>query len=609
MSENKRNCLLIKFHYLAAVLIFVVISIPTSMASPWFHKNSLIDSLHRPTYAVVIDFDADMDLDIIVSSWQENSINWFENSGTGQFDERALTGLPDSVYLFNFKDLDDDDDLDLVLSAEDDNAVNVLENIGNNSFRQIFNLHFNYCVDIQVEDMDNDDDIDILLSGRTYIDYNYYSVVWLENMNMEFDSVHAVISEGENGVIYNIYPVDLDEDGDLDLFGSVSYSGMGYLKYYENIGEGSFVDDLVYWRIGTAFDSGDIDRDGDIDFIKYGINDDDDNIFSWWENDGNQNFEENTIINFDSFAGPDESILVDVDSDSDLDIMGQVIEIIDGINVYLVWHENDGLQDFTYHIIDTVDHYSSYITNGDINNDGYNDLVNYCFIMDYVNYYLCSPNDHQPSEFSLIEPHNKESYNLEQLLEVPFSWEESSDDDSLAEVMYYLFELELYAQENDTLIEHAQLVLDSNGWQGDITEFFSFNDWEDNFLRISWKVSAISEGDTVECERPFSIFIPEDMTVNESRLVNIPLNWEISSIYPNPFNPVVRLVVGVPKTGKVRAEIFDILGRRVFVLTNEEFEPGYHNLNWWAKGSSGIYFLRISSDSGWNDTRKLLFIQ
>ncbi|MDP8205465.1 MAG: T9SS type A sorting domain-containing protein [Candidatus Electryonea clarkiae] len=89
----------------------------------------------------------------------------------------------------------------------------------------------------------------------------------------------------------------------------------------------------------------------------------------------------------------------------------------------------------------------------------------------------------------------------------------------------------------------------------------------------------------------------------------IPKTWELSAVYPNPFNPVVRVVVGVPRTGIVKAEIFDLLGRSVAVLIDDKLNPGYHHLNWWAQGSSGVYFLRVSSESGWNVTRKLLFIR
>ncbi|MDP8288250.1 MAG: hypothetical protein RAP03_16375, partial [Candidatus Electryonea clarkiae] len=61
--------------------------------------------------------------------------------------------------------------------------------------------------------------------------------------------------------------------------------------------------------------------------------------------------------------------------------------------------------------------------------------------------------------------------------------------------------------------------------------------------------------------------------VASKQFEGIPKTWELSAVYPNPFNPVVRVVVGVPKSGIVKAEIYDILGRSVSVLIDDKLSP------------------------------------
>lgn len=71
--------------------------------------------------------------------------------------------------------------------------------------------------------------------------------------------------------------------------------------------------------------------------------------------------------------------------------------------------------------------------------------------------------------------------------------------------------------------------------------------------------------------------------------------------YPNPFNPKVTIPFSLDRAGRVRAEIFDLRGRRVALLADEAFAAGFHQLQWQGRDdrgaalSSGIYFLRVES--------------
>jgi tetratricopeptide (TPR) repeat protein len=66
--------------------------------------------------------------------------------------------------------------------------------------------------------------------------------------------------------------------------------------------------------------------------------------------------------------------------------------------------------------------------------------------------------------------------------------------------------------------------------------------------------------------------------------------------YPNPFNPSTQFAFRLDKAGHVSLRVFDILGRKVAVLLNEEKEPGMYRATWNASNMpSGLYFARLES--------------
>jgi len=77
--------------------------------------------------------------------------------------------------------------------------------------------------------------------------------------------------------------------------------------------------------------------------------------------------------------------------------------------------------------------------------------------------------------------------------------------------------------------------------------------------------------------------------------------------FPNPFNPMTTVSFSLAEKGRVTVAIYDVDGRRVRVLVDEEREAGPHSLTWDGKNdagqglASGVYFVRYHSgtDSFW----------
>lgn len=67
--------------------------------------------------------------------------------------------------------------------------------------------------------------------------------------------------------------------------------------------------------------------------------------------------------------------------------------------------------------------------------------------------------------------------------------------------------------------------------------------------------------------------------------------------YPSPFNPTTTIKYSIPKTSNVKLKVFDLLGREVTELVNEEKSPGDYTINFNASGlASGIYYYQLRSD-------------
>jgi photosystem II stability/assembly factor-like uncharacterized protein len=89
----------------------------------------------------------------------------------------------------------------------------------------------------------------------------------------------------------------------------------------------------------------------------------------------------------------------------------------------------------------------------------------------------------------------------------------------------------------------------------------------------------------------------------------IPNDFSLSQNYPNPFNPTTNIKFAVPKASFVRLAVFDMLGREVESLVNEQLSPGTYEVDWNAvKFSSGIYLYKLTTND-FNMVKKMSLIK
>jgi hypothetical protein len=168
--------------------------------------------------------------------------------------------------------------------------------------------------------------------------------------------------------------------------------------------------------------------------------------------------------------------------------------------------------------------------------------------------------------------------------------------------------------------------------------------WEENNLRFDIQRSEVNEvgtsnwitvgsvdgSGTVYEERSYSYFdkglfsgkyqyrlIQVDVNGNSTAdhqlgtivEIGIPSAFELGQNYPNPFNPVTKINFQLPVDDFVTLNIYDVTGRVVATLVNENIKAGYHTVEFNGSNfASGVYFYRILTERA-SQVKKMLMIK
>jgi len=117
---------------------------------------------------------------------------------------------------------------------------------------------------------------------------------------------------------------------------------------------------------------------------------------------------------------------------------------------------------------------------------------------------------------------------------------------------------------------------------------------------------------------PASFVVDTVMTSVKQRAVDItsPNDFSLFQNYPNPFNSITTIKYSIPP-GKssyhVTLKIYDIRGRLVTTLVNQNQSAGMYSVNWDGSDdignhvSSGVYFYSLEAE-GYKSNQKILLI-
>lgn len=97
--------------------------------------------------------------------------------------------------------------------------------------------------------------------------------------------------------------------------------------------------------------------------------------------------------------------------------------------------------------------------------------------------------------------------------------------------------------------------------------------------------------------------------VRENRTVNIPQEISLQQNFPNPFNPTTTITFSLSSNFNTTLKVYDILGKEVATLVNENLSPGKYSIQFNAtKLSSGIYFYRLQTGN-FVETKRMVILK
>jgi hypothetical protein len=128
-----------------------------------------------------------------------------------------------------------------------------------------------------------------------------------------------------------------------------------------------------------------------------------------------------------------------------------------------------------------------------------------------------------------------------------------------------------------------------------------------NLFKIQFQVQETATNDTVELSFNNALLnggeyfvetkgsmITIKTTTNVVESSNLPVEFSLWQNYPNPFNPVTTIPFSLPKAEKVKIEVFDLLGRNIGTILNQEMSIGLHEIRFEAHDlPTGIYVYKI----------------
>ncbi len=411
---------------------------------------------------------------------------------------------------------------------------------------------------VVVGDIDKDGNIDVLNINN----YPAQNFVWYKNI----DGLGNFGVGQEIGTIYeprNMAVGDIDGDNDLDVLGSSPFTIAPNLVSYKNLdGLGNFGPRTVIATPNTSGERAilvrDIDGDGHNDLIIGSIDDD---ALTWYKNlDGNGNFDNGNII-ISSYVNGSAIDVGDIDGDGDLDIVAGTLNF----NI-MSWFEN-------------MDGQGAFGPPKEIGSPGAAVLSVFLADIDGDNDLDVIGSAVGAGVFAWWE-------NLDG--QGNFSLEKTIDS---SVVTTYIFPVDL---DNDDDIDVLTLAPGFLRWYENLDGlggFGSANIIKDNFeFAITVTAADIdNDGDMDPISASQSektIYWFENHTIigiEENQLNSL-------KVYPNPTNGLIFIN---SKTENIEsATVFNILGKKVLQLNGNIQQVDISTLQ------SGIYFLRITTDSG-----------
>jgi len=359
--------------------------------------GSIIGYADGPTAAVPGDVDGDGKNDVIVSSFFDDTISWFENpgvppSGPTAWEKHVVVSSasgsfrPDGPACVAAGDLDCDGDLDLASVSIIDGRIQWYENNSAGVFTPRLVTTGSQPSFIRVADLNADGDPDLLVSlaGSDSV------VLCINNGNQPPSFVPQTVATGLDS-IRSAWEGDLDGDGDID-FATASYADDTFAWHESNGAANPTFTEHVISNLadGAAWcQPFDVDRDGDLDILAASLLD---NTVEVYENDGDPNPVFTPSISDSGVFGASSVWGLDLDNDGDQDLVASARHD----DEVLAYENDDGVLE--PNVISSILHGIQWAALADVTLDSFPDIITASFADDKIKIF-----DNQPGQCSFTD--------------------------------------------------------------------------------------------------------------------------------------------------------------------------------------------------------------
>ena len=567
-----------------------------------------------------------------VLDWDQNfyqfsSIDWIDNPGilllTQVFLRYDVVNNFDNVNSIHANDFDGDGDYDILGSSGVLHDIAWWENTDNSGTswtKHFVDMNFYSVGNIYSVDINVDGDIDVIGAGNDM-------VVWWENDNGSGTSWTEHTIETYFDGAYWLYSEDINGDGYMDVLSAAESSG--YIIWWQNSDSAPG----IYWTKHTVSDgnfymsihSDDIDGDGDMDVLSGAreVND-----ITWYENnDGSGTSWTEHIIDGD-VQYPDCVYSADINGDGDMDVLAAVVQ-----EDNIIWWENDNGSGTSWikHVVDTEFAYAKSIYAEDLDGDGDMDIMGTSSYLDAVAWW---ENTDGTGTYWFRHIINEDFNGASSVYSEDINGDGDMDVLGGAPWAYDITWWDITGYSSDGSLESSILDTEcSPEWAGidwncsepaGVDLYFQYRTSDDPGSMGNWS-DPIHEPCFLDglLDRYFQYRVSmETNDPNSSPLLyDFTLNWdplgiegdpyisgyEFQGASPNPAFGTVSICFGVPELSPVSLTVFDLSGRLVNMIQDDEYSPGFHNVQL-DELSPGIYFCRMVSGD-FEATQRFVVIQ
>jgi Secretion system C-terminal sorting domain/HYDIN/CFA65/VesB-like, Ig-like domain len=155
---------------------------------------------------------------------------------------------------------------------------------------------------------------------------------------------------------------------------------------------------------------------------------------------------------------------------------------------------------------------------------------------------------------------------------------------------------------NITIIPDTGRIAVSDSMLFEVT-FTAIQDTGNENSFIVFEHNTPSRYDTID----FVVNIATGLMNNPVYLLN---SYKLSQNYPNPFNPETVINYQIPKSDFVNLTVYNVQGKKVATIINNQKVAGKHSVIWNASEfSSGVYYFVLKAGNNFKETKKMLLIK